>query len=156
MKPCDVYGAKRAFKLYLIPALALLGASIVFLVLTILWEIQVFYAFVAIAFIGGAYLLYLALYERNLRYKTLCAIEGKDVIATLTHIEQGSGKISAKALAYVEDNGTLIQGELHASFFADFHPNFHDGDQVRVHLLKTKEFLLYEDQTSKSLQNPRQ
>ena len=115
MKPCDVYGAKRAFKLYLLPAIALLVASVVFLVLTILWDIQVFYAFVAIAFVGGAYLLYLALYERNLRYKTLCSIEGKDTIATLTHVEQATGKISPKPLAYVEEDDHIIEGELHAS-----------------------------------------
>ena len=156
MKPSEVYGAKRAFKLYLIPALALLGASIVFLVLTILWDIQVFYAFVAIAFVGGAYLLYLALYERNLRYKTLCSIEGKDTIATLTHVEQATGKISPKPLAYVEEDDQIIEGELHGSFFADLHPHFHDGDHVKVRLLKTNEFLLYEEEKEKSLQNPHQ
>ena len=156
MKPSEVYGAKHVYHLYLAPAIALLSASVVFLILTILWLIPVFYVFVFLSFAGGGYLLYLGLYERNLRYKTLCSIEGKDTIATLTHVEQATGKISPKPLAYVEEDGQIIEGELHGSFFADLHPHFHDGDHVKVRLLKTNEFLLYEEEKEKSPQNPHQ
>jgi|LAHS01.1.fsa_nt_gb membrane protein implicated in regulation of membrane protease activity len=155
MKTTDVYGAKRLALLYLLPALFLLLGGGGLLAARLLLGYPFISYFVALAWLAGLYFLYLSLFEAFFRYKTLCAIEGKDVIATITHIEGSTGKISRHALARYEEEGELIEGRLYGSFFKSFAKSYQDGDEVRVRLLKTKEFLLYEKQDPKSSQNPR-
>ena len=155
MKPTDVYGAKRLAALYLIPTIFLLLLGGALLAVRLLLGYRLVSYLVAISWLGSLYGLYLSLYEAFFRYRSLCQIEGKDVVASLTHLKSLTGGISRHVLARYEENGEVIEGRLYGTFLKRFARDYHDGDQVLVRLLKTREFLLYEKQGAKSLQKSR-
>jgi hypothetical protein len=154
MKPSEVYGAKTLSRLYLIPAIFLLLSGGGLLACRILLGYPFISFFLFFVWLGSLYTFYLSLYERNFRYRTLCNIEGKDVLATIDHVDRASGQISLHVMATYQEGDALIQGRLYGSFFGHFKDRYPDGTLVKVRLLKTNEFLLYADQSGISPQNP--
>jgi hypothetical protein len=155
MKTLDVYGTKKRSLIQLIPALGLYLAACL-----LLWaRLALGYRYISylfgIAILGAIYLTYLSVYEAFFRFRTFCKIEGQDVVAIISHVDCSTGQISPNVLAtYTDEKGTTIQGRLYASFDRAFAKTYQDGDKLKVRLLKSKEFLLYAKQETKSPQKP--
>lgn len=156
MKTTAIYGVKRHSLLLLLGALLLLLAGGGLLAARLILGYRYISYFIGLAWIGALYLGYLAAYEAFFHYRTLAKTEGEDVEAVLTHVSTETGAISRHVLARYEANGEVIEGRLYGSFDQAFAKYYHDGDIVKVRLLKSKEFLLYAKQEPKSPQNPRQ